>query len=78
MKNQYKIEKGIPMNNAGEKYPFSQMSKGDSFLIQVKDNINGKIASVRSLIYAKKNSKSITGEFKAKKVENGIRVWKTK
>ena len=69
----FEIEKGIPIpENAGRgycRYPFKEMSVGDSFALGI-DNLN----SVKVL--ASKYSKADDKKFSVHKVEGGYRCWR--
>lgn len=69
----YRIEKGVPMGARKfareKKYPFKDMSPGDSFLIPEDDvHRNQRQACANSAAYYGK-------KIATRKVEGGVRVW---
>lgn len=83
----FTIEKGIPVPVRAPKvdYPLANLEVGDSFLVPVDYTTGtpeakataGKVArSVNSAVTAA-NKKSEGSKFAARKVEGGIRVWRT-
>lgn len=77
----YKVEKGIPMPDRnirfGEKFPFSQMKVGDSFLIP---NGTPRFSKFRQEIYyfaRKYNAKNgVRITISARLTDAGLRVWR--
>ena len=73
----YVIEKNIPLPskiimNKREKYPFSLLKVGHSFLVP-----NGKMRTV-SVSVAKYNKQMPNRRFTARTIKEGIRVWRVK
>jgi len=63
------VESGIPMPTRSSKYPYEELSVGDSFLVtdipsQIVSNNNWRM------------SKKLGRRFVAKKVDGGVRVWR--
>lgn len=75
----YEIEKGIEIPKL-EKYPYKQMEVGDSFFVPVKENQtidslqSGLKACTRTYVLVNK----LDFEFATRRVEGGVRVWRTK
>jgi len=70
----FKIEKNVPSptTDGKSKYPFGEMSIGDSFFVSDYDSItHGRLRSAAQS-YGKKNSMKFT----VRKVDGGIRVWR--
>ena len=68
----YKIEKDILMPPARQVYPFPDMKLGDSFLVTNEDAYRSVRVAMRA--YGRKHSKNFT----ARKVPDGMRIWRTK
>jgi hypothetical protein len=71
----FDIEKGIEMPRSKKektKYPFSTMVIGDSVLFEV-DTFQCPPVKV-AMNYARRNGK----KFSSRKVEGGIRIWRTR
>lgn len=71
----YNIEKNIPFPSnivikRREKYPFSQLKLGDSFLVP-----DGKMSTI-SVSVAKYNKNMQKRRFRARTVKEGVRVWR--
>jgi len=75
---QYKVEKDIPVpkGEAYTKYPFDEMSIGDSFFIE--EYSREKMQSIGGAISNYKKTKAPKKRFKQLKYEGGIRVWRTR
>lgn len=65
--SEIKIEKDIPIpkNRRKQKYPWHDMEVGDSFLIQRNTLSMGAV-----------NDRYSPKKFIARKVENGVRIWR--
>lgn len=72
-----KVDKNIKITPRS-KYPFNDMEIGDSFLIETDSNHYRKQASTLSLAkkWAIKNNPE--AKFATRKVEKGVRIWRTK
>lgn len=72
----YQIEKGIPLpekkENKSEKYPFDDMVVGDSFLVPSAER---SAVTPRVAYY---HEKFPDRRFSSRKVNGGVRVWRTK
>jgi hypothetical protein len=72
-----KIEKNVPIpkSTAGRRkqarYPFAEMSVGDSFLVRCKEERD--VQRIRGVVQA--YSVRTGWKFKTRSVEGGIRVW---
>lgn len=76
---QIKIEKGIPQpvrGRGGRKYPWSGMDVGDSFF--VPDVTSAKLSGAASSYtnHRRRTGKSVP-KFSVRKVDGGVRVWRT-
>jgi hypothetical protein len=72
----YEIEKGIPVSpikgkKKPEKYPFSQMEPGDSFLVLADEKNRTRL---RESIYYEASRSKI--KIRIRSVESGLRVWR--
>jgi hypothetical protein len=74
-----KVEKGIPLpprNNARDgngKYPFARMEVGDSFFIEADEQTAQRIQNRACNAYRYYRPK----EFATRRIEGGIRIWRT-
>ena len=70
----YKVEKNvhIPIGKPAttKKYPFGDMSIGESFLVPEGDNSNNVVRSAHA--YGKRNGMKFT----SRKAEGGTRIWR--
>lgn len=69
----YKIEKNVPITNAGRTriYPFEQMEAGDSFVVKGDAK---KIQSAR-MCMMKENRACQTHKWISRTIPGGIRIW---
>lgn len=67
-----KIDKGMPMpkSKSEKKYPFREMEIGDSFF---EEEVNRRLLAS----YASELGKKIGMKFSIRRVDGGIRVWRT-
>lgn len=69
------IDKNIPIPYkhylGGSKYPFHKLEVGDSFLLP--DSIGAKAFRTSATQYGKRHNM----KFLTRKVENGVRIWRT-
>lgn len=73
MSHKYQIEAGVPTppkRCQSTKYPFSEMSAGDSFFVADGDN---KVVSASCAA-----GRRLGRKFSTRKVEGGVRVWRVK
>ena len=72
------IEKGIPLPDKNTQYPFNAMEVGDSFLVKCAVNemprVKNSLFSAIRKFSIKHKSKS---KFASRRVDGGIRVWRT-
>jgi hypothetical protein len=82
----FQIESGIPLpattrigaGRKGSKYPFASMETGTSFFVEDGDE-PVKDSTLRSAIGAFNKSNPDSGrKFAVRKVEGGVRVWRTR
>lgn len=72
---EFKIEKGIPVPqhvHANRKYPFMDLSVGDSFFVKTTDLKKAHAVACSARINSKKSDKKFT----AKQDSDGVRVWR--
>lgn len=80
----FKIEKGIPlpspMAKLASQYPFEDMKPTDSFLVECKTEDRSR--TLNNLSTAARNwktrTKNVTWVFRARQVDEGVRVWRDK
>jgi hypothetical protein len=76
---QFEVDKGISIphgDNKKHKYPFAIMEVGDSFLIPANDAAEAEKIYRRMGAYT--SQKRLMGlKLKCKKVEGGVRIWRT-
>ncbi len=79
MSDSLKIERGIPMPPARSKctsWPFADLKVGDSFLVPIPPGTHS-IMQAR-VLQASRRHKANGEEYCSRKVEGGVRVWRTK
>ena len=64
----YEIEKDVPIPATTKKYPWNDMNVGDSFLVP-----DGETKGMSATHRRKHREEHVT-----RKVEGGIRIWRTK
>ena len=72
-----KIESGVPAPTGRSGYPFASMDVGDSFLIEAADGDAAKKASTSIGASARNFSKGKATKFTVRRVEGGVRCWRT-
>lgn len=76
----FSIEQGIPIpNKHGSrttiKYPLDKMNVGDSFLVECDSSDYSETNKIRGRVQYQ--SKTVTGKFVTRKVEKGVRIWRS-
>ena len=73
----YELDKNVPMPKASSKYPFEDMDVGDSFFVADGDDENWK--TLRKMRGASNwaSKKFPDTKYSVRKVDNGVRVWRT-
>jgi len=68
----YEIDKGVQLSHKPRQYvyPYNDMELGDSFFVP-----NGKMPTVNAANY--RAFKRLGWKFSARKIDGGIRVWRT-
>jgi hypothetical protein len=64
------IDRGVPIPRRGGKYPYEELGVGDSFFVP-----NGESQLVSNNNW--RMSKKLDRKFVCKKIDGGIRVWRT-
>lgn len=83
MKNEIKIEKGVPMPKADAcriRYPLGELKIEDSFFVPAKSKRKEDITSLQrnmgSLIAQWRRNNDLTRKFATRRTEDGVRVWR--
>lgn len=80
----YAIEKGVPIPpkrhalSGGSKYPWRQLEIGDSFLAPLPEHGDARKHHASMTRSACQWAKAVNREFTTRRVEGGVRVWRTK
>ena len=77
-----KIDKGLelPDKQSGgreTKYPYKELEVGDSYLVKLKKYSKSKHASISSAAAQWVKRNELDWKFTVRKVDEGIRVWRT-
>lgn len=84
MSCEIKIDKGIPIPPTYQQrikriYPIFDMGVGDSFFVDSsEDDYNKKRSKINNFIIANRHKIGYETRFAIRKVEGGIRTWRTK
>ncbi|KKM79751.1 hypothetical protein LCGC14_1346800 [marine sediment metagenome] len=80
MAENFKVEKGVPVPVRGIRgtiYPWADMGVGDSFFAPSKKGEEGAKTATRMRSAAKANIRLCGRKYIVRRVEGGVRVWRT-
>ena len=82
MTDENMIDKEVPMpasphSRVTPKYPFDDMEKGDSFLVEWEEDVRDGIIKTRLYAAVSRANKRLEGrKFSQRTVQEGVRVWR--
>lgn len=73
----YQVDKSVPIPKSGRNsvYPFATLEVGDSFFIPLEPYDEKKATSIRACASTFAKRRGVT--FTCKRVDGGLRVWRT-
>ena len=77
VRGQFKIEKGVPeLPFQRSKYPFADMTPGDSFLIPVPEAAHRHAVQAKAGAACRAWGGRNGGKYVSRQVDGGVRIWR--